>query len=85
MSLKALVYAYVIGGFTFIPLLLVCAIFYTAYTSVPVPDPNDPTPRGTEDIEEKDSAATLASPPLRAPTYRSLRMRASHPRFGKGG
>lgn len=66
MSLKALVYAYVIGGFTFIPLLLACAIFYAAYTSVPVPNPDDsPTPHGTEDIEEKDPTAALASPPLR--------------------
>jgi hypothetical protein len=45
MSFKALVYAYVIGGFTFIPLLLACAIFYTVYTSVPVPNPNDPIPK----------------------------------------
>lgn len=66
MSLKALVYAYVIGGFTFIPLLLACAIFYAVYTSVPVPNPNDPTPQGTEDTEENDPPATLASPPLRS-------------------
>jgi hypothetical protein len=66
MSLKALVYAYVIGGFTFIPLALACAIFYAAYTSVPVPNPDDPTPHGTEDIEQKDPATALASPPLRA-------------------
>ena len=63
MSFRALVYAYVIGGFTFIPLLLVCAIFYTIYTAVPVPNPTDPTPRGTEDAEEKESPVTLASPP----------------------
>ena len=56
MSFKALVYAYVIGGFTFIPLLLACAIFYTFYTSEPVPNPT---------TEEKDPTAALASPPLR--------------------
>ena len=66
MSLKTLVYAYVIGGFTLIPLLLACAIFYTVYTSVPVPNPSDPTPRGTEDTEEKESTTAVASPPLRA-------------------
>jgi len=66
MSLKALVYAYVIGGFTFIPLLLACAIFYAIYTSVPVPDSNDPTPQGTEATEEKDPTATPASPLLKA-------------------
>ena len=65
MSFKALVYAYVIGGFTFFPLLLACAIFYTVYTSVPVPDPNDPIPQGTEATEEKDPAATPTSPSLK--------------------
>ncbi|KAF9654165.1 hypothetical protein BDM02DRAFT_3106441 [Thelephora ganbajun] len=65
MSFKALVYAYVIGGFTFIPLALACAIFYTVYTSVPVPSPSDPTPQGTGETEEKDPAATLPSPSLR--------------------
>ena len=66
MSFKALVYAYVIGGFTFIPLILACAIFYTAYTSVPVPNPNNPKSQGTDQTEENDQTATLASPPLRA-------------------
>lgn len=65
MSLRALVYAYVIGGFTFLPLLLVCAIFYTVYTSAPVQNPNDLTPHGTEDAEGKDPAVTLVSPPSR--------------------
>ena len=36
MSLRALVYAYIFGGLTFIPLLIVAATFYTVYTSVPV-------------------------------------------------
>ena len=69
MSFKALVYAYVIGGFTFIPLLLACAIFYTVYTSAPVPNPNEPTAQGTttDDNENKDPPpAALASPPLRS-------------------
>ncbi|KAI0778659.1 hypothetical protein BD413DRAFT_465721 [Trametes elegans] len=40
MSLKALFYAYVLGGLTFIPLVVFAAIFYTVYTSVPVGDPD---------------------------------------------
>lgn len=72
MSLKALVYAYVIGGFTFIPLVIACAIFYTVYTSVPVPQSNDPTPQGTEATEEKDPTVMPSpdlpfSPDLREP------------------
>ena len=66
MSFKALVYAYVIGGFTFIPLLLACAIFYTVYTSAPVPNLSDPTAQETQDTEQKDPPAALASPPLRS-------------------
>jgi hypothetical protein len=38
MSLRALVYAYVFGGLTFIPLVIFAALFYTVYTSVPVGD-----------------------------------------------
>ena len=40
MSLRALLYAYVLGGLTFIPLVLFTLISITIYTSVPVPDPN---------------------------------------------
>ena len=36
--LRALLYAYVLGGVTFIPLLFVFAVFITFYTSVPVGD-----------------------------------------------
>jgi len=63
MSFKALVYAYVIGGLTFIPLILASAIFYAVYTSAPVPKPDDPTLQGAEESEEKDPATALASPP----------------------
>ena len=35
--LRALFYAYVLGGITFIPLVIVAAIFYSIYTSVPAP------------------------------------------------
>ncbi|TEB38695.1 hypothetical protein FA13DRAFT_392752 [Coprinellus micaceus] len=37
---RALLYAYVLGGLTFIPLLIGVAIFITIYTSVPVGDPD---------------------------------------------
>jgi len=67
MSLKTLVYAYVIGGFTFVPLVVACVIFYTVYTSVPVSAPNDPTTQGMDDTEEKDPTITFASPSLKAP------------------
>ncbi|EPQ60135.1 hypothetical protein GLOTRDRAFT_134881 [Gloeophyllum trabeum ATCC 11539] len=40
MSFKALVYAYVLGGITFIPLVILGLIFITIYTSVPVGDPD---------------------------------------------
>ena len=36
--LRALLYSYVLGGVTFIPLLFLSAIFFTFYTSVPVGD-----------------------------------------------
>ena len=35
--LRALFYAYVLGGLTFIPLVIAVAIFYSIYTSVPAP------------------------------------------------
>jgi hypothetical protein len=35
MSFRALVYAYVLGGLTFIPLVLILILFIAAYTSVP--------------------------------------------------
>ena len=40
MSFKAIVYAYVLGGLTFIPLVILAACFYAIYTSVPVGDPD---------------------------------------------
>lgn len=39
MSLRALLYAYVLGGFTFIPLVLCALVAITIYTSVPVQEP----------------------------------------------
>lgn len=40
MTLKALFYAYLLGGITFIPLLVAAVIFFTIYTSVPIGDPD---------------------------------------------
>ena len=39
MSLRAIFYAYVLGGLTFIPLVILGVCFYAIYTSVPV-DPS---------------------------------------------
>ncbi|KAI0004073.1 hypothetical protein BJV74DRAFT_875823 [Russula compacta] len=51
MSFKSLVYAYVIGGLTFIPLLLISLVAYTIYTSVPVSDSDATKPiRQKEDV-----------------------------------
>src|SRR6267154_3630424 len=53
MSFKALVYAYVIGGLTFIPLLIVSLIAFTVYTSVPVNE-SDKTKPAKEMVELQD-------------------------------
>ena len=54
MSFKALVYAYVIGGLTFIPMLLISVIAFALYTSVPVND-SDVSKQGQENAELHDS------------------------------
>ena len=84
MSFKALVYAYVIGGFTFIPLLVVCAVFYTIYTSVPAPNTNDRTPHGTTDTEDNVPSVTLASPPLRTTELPPAQDAREPPKVRKG-
>lgn len=53
MSLRSLLYAYVLGGFTFLPLCLCAAIFWTIYTSTPVGDP-DPSKLEKKKLEAKD-------------------------------
>ncbi|KAJ7492186.1 hypothetical protein FB451DRAFT_1217296 [Mycena latifolia] len=40
MYLKALFYAYILGGLTFLPLVVAGLIYFTIYTSVPVGDPD---------------------------------------------
>jgi hypothetical protein len=62
MSFKALVYAYVIGGLTFIPLLIIGLIAYTVYTSVPVDD-SDKTKPAKENVESQDGNAAGTEEP----------------------
>lgn len=56
MTIKALFYAYVLGGLTFIPLVLACLVLFTVYTAVPV----EPTARKSvpfsDDNPEPDGA-----------------------------
>ncbi|KAF8204361.1 hypothetical protein K438DRAFT_1580013 [Mycena galopus ATCC 62051] len=40
MTLKALFYAYILGGLTFLPLVIAGLVYFTIYTSVPVGDPD---------------------------------------------
>ena len=60
MSLKALFYAYVLGGLTFLPLVILAAIFYTIYTSVPVGDA-DPYKLKKRDLQERPQDTAAAS------------------------
>jgi hypothetical protein len=62
MSFKALVYAYVIGGLTFIPLLIISLVAYTLYTSVPVGD-SDATKPAREKVELLDGSAAGTEEP----------------------
>ncbi|KAI0308070.1 hypothetical protein B0F90DRAFT_1679910 [Multifurca ochricompacta] len=54
MSFRTLVYAYVIGGITFIPLLIISLFAFTIYTSIPVGDP-DLTKPTQQNSKPKDS------------------------------
>ncbi|KAG5650486.1 hypothetical protein H0H81_012077 [Sphagnurus paluster] len=53
MTLKALFYAYILGGITFIPLVLAGIVFYTLYTSVPLEH---------EELAKKSKARLHAEP-----------------------
>ncbi|KAI0361106.1 hypothetical protein OH77DRAFT_1391703 [Trametes cingulata] len=63
MSLKALFYAYILGGLTFLPLLLLAAIFYTVYTSVPVGDPDADKLKRRELEAQSQAEKAEESPP----------------------
>ncbi|KAH8099700.1 hypothetical protein BXZ70DRAFT_989942 [Cristinia sonorae] len=63
MSLKAIIYAYILGGITFIPLVAFALICYTIYTSVPVGD-LDPAKSTRGELEQsftKDAEDTVSS------------------------
>ncbi|KAF8347034.1 hypothetical protein F5887DRAFT_1073107 [Amanita rubescens] len=66
MSLLALLYAYFLGGITFIPLVVVGIVLYTACTSVPV-HAAEPSKRrlGAEEIDEKKLLETNDAPRTR--------------------
>ena len=61
MSLKALFYAYVLGGLTFVPLVILAAVFYTIYTAVPVGDP-DPDKLRKRELEQRSQAEDTDPP-----------------------
>lgn len=56
MGLKALLYAYLIGGVTFVPLLIIAAVYYAYYTSVPVGEASG-TMKAEQDIQTKTTDA----------------------------
>ena len=62
MSLRALVYAYVLGGLTFIPLVICTVIFVTIYTSVPVQD-CDAKPQTYQSNPDPLEGESTAEPP----------------------
>ena len=57
MSIRAVLYAYVLGGITFVPLLVLAAVAITVYTSVPVPDPSKPRPPPPDNDSTNDSTS----------------------------
>jgi hypothetical protein len=67
MSLRALVYAYVLGGLTFIPLVIFTLICITIYTSVPVTHPEttkDGKHRLQQQLDIDDAVEPTSEPPL---------------------
>jgi hypothetical protein len=65
MSFKALVYAYILGGLTFVPLALFGIVFFAIYTSVPVGDTDPQKAKRNaleeEDVDEQSSSAAAAT------------------------
>jgi hypothetical protein len=56
MSIHTLVFSYLLGGVTFIPLLVFGALFYTYYTSIPVGDTHPHIRRHIEqDLTDKNN------------------------------
>ena len=77
--IKALFYAYILGGITFIPLIIAAAIFYSIYTSVPAPvrTPNvvKTTLEGIEAEKHEDISASLETNDLPRTRKKWLTMR----------
>jgi len=67
MSFKLLVYAYVLGGITFVPLLICAAVAWTIYTSVPVGDA-DPSKLERKKLSEQDDDKNEDESPVLIPT-----------------
>lgn len=65
MSLLALLYAYFLGGITFIPLVVAGAVLYTVYSSVPVQAESSKRRLVTEEIDEKKLLETNDAPRTR--------------------
>ncbi|KAF7302999.1 SMP-LTD domain-containing protein [Mycena kentingensis (nom. inval.)] len=73
MSLKALLYAYILGGVTFLPLVLAAVVYYVAnYASVPVGDPDarkkaraELAKQGAEEVDEADTKLVSDAPKTR--------------------
>lgn len=80
MTVKALFYAYVLGGLTFIPLIIAGLIFFTVYTSVPVGDADlTKGVKGELEAETAEKEGSAAEEPL-APSIETNDM----PRTRKG-
>ncbi|KAJ7086586.1 hypothetical protein C8R43DRAFT_909023 [Mycena crocata] len=59
MSLKALFYAYILGGLTFLPLVVAGLIYFTVYTAVPVGDP-DARKKFRAELQAKEDGGDVA-------------------------
>ncbi|KAJ7103103.1 hypothetical protein B0H15DRAFT_767624 [Mycena belliarum] len=64
MSFKALFYAYILGGLTFLPLVVAGLIYFTIYTSVPVGDPDAFKKNKGELASEEESPGDAAEAAL---------------------
>lgn len=62
MSLKALFYAYILGGLTFLPLVIAGLVYFTIYTSVAVGDPDVQKKRRGELAARKEADEIDAVP-----------------------
>jgi hypothetical protein len=70
MTIKALFYAYILGGVTFIPLVIIAAVFYTIHTSVPVENHHSTTSQkgklDAEDASVENAPVETEVPPTSA-------------------